>query len=350
MTTQELKELLGSHEYDFLRENKYLGNNIMLIALGGSLAYGTNVATSDVDIRGIAVNDASQLFGIYQDFGQVVDTNTDTVIYSILKMIKLLIECNPNTIEILGCKPEHYIYKDKRGEILLNHKDDFLSKAAIPRFGGYADAQYGRLQNALLGNGCNDDKKLEMLRNSLNRSLNAFAKMHSNLNFNIALRIVNDEELKSLYPDKDIENSVSNDHILVNGTFNNVPVTAFKNTISLIHKIQSDYGNINHRNSKKDDIHLAKHMMNLLRLYFMGIDLSSGAGVVTYREKEHDLLMKVRNGEFLKENNTKVSDDFYDILNDVQKKYEYSIENTVLPDNPNKENLIEMMKQIYDWR
>ena len=78
MTKQETKELLTSSEYDFLKENRYLGDNIILLALGGSRAYGTNLPESDIDVRGVAINPSKQIFGLEGDFEQVVETNTDT--------------------------------------------------------------------------------------------------------------------------------------------------------------------------------------------------------------------------------------------------------------------------------
>lgn len=87
----DYKKLLQTSEYDFLRTNPYLGNHILLLTLGGSRAYGTNLPTSDVDIRGIAATPMSALFGLEKDFEQVVETNTDTVIYSMQKMLQLLI-------------------------------------------------------------------------------------------------------------------------------------------------------------------------------------------------------------------------------------------------------------------
>lgn len=60
MTIEQIKENLKSDEYDFLRKNEYLGSNTILLVLGGSYAYGTNINTekyvSDIDIRGIALN------------------------------------------------------------------------------------------------------------------------------------------------------------------------------------------------------------------------------------------------------------------------------------------------------
>lgn len=53
----DFKKLLKQPEYDFLRTNEHLGDNICLLTLGGSHAYGTNVEGSDVDIRGVAMGE-----------------------------------------------------------------------------------------------------------------------------------------------------------------------------------------------------------------------------------------------------------------------------------------------------
>lgn len=42
MTIEQIKDKLKSKEYDFLRTDKNLGNNIIILTLGGSHAYGTN--------------------------------------------------------------------------------------------------------------------------------------------------------------------------------------------------------------------------------------------------------------------------------------------------------------------
>lgn len=52
----EIKKKVSSGEYDFLRTNEHLGKNIILLGLGGSYAYGTNVENSDLDCRGCALN------------------------------------------------------------------------------------------------------------------------------------------------------------------------------------------------------------------------------------------------------------------------------------------------------
>ena len=142
------REILQQGEYDFIRTDEHLGKHVILLGLAGSYSYGTNVETSDIDIRGIALNRKSDLIGLTQ-FEQYVDENTDTVIYAFNKIVALLLSCNPNTVELLGLNPEHYLYLNDMGRLLLDHRKLFLSRRAVQSFGGYADAQLRRLQNAL---------------------------------------------------------------------------------------------------------------------------------------------------------------------------------------------------------
>lgn len=106
---KDFANLLQTKEYDFIRTNQHLGRLVILLGLAGSYSYGTNNENSDIDIRGITLNQKSDLIGMTQ-FEQYVDENTDTTIYSLNKMISLLLNCNPNTIELLGMNPEHYLY------------------------------------------------------------------------------------------------------------------------------------------------------------------------------------------------------------------------------------------------
>ena len=96
MTIDEIKNKVKSDEYDFLRNNDRLKENIILLGLGGSHAYGTETENSDVDVRGITLNSKSDILGLDKGFEQFTDSSTDTTIYSFNKMIKLLTGCNPN--------------------------------------------------------------------------------------------------------------------------------------------------------------------------------------------------------------------------------------------------------------
>lgn len=105
MTKEELEKVVQGAEYDFLLENPHLGSNIMFLTLGGSHAYGTNVPGSDVDVRGVTGDSKYDLLG-FGTFEQVVEQSTDTTIYGFRKLVSLLVNCNPNVIEMLGSKPD----------------------------------------------------------------------------------------------------------------------------------------------------------------------------------------------------------------------------------------------------
>lgn len=62
-----------------------------------------------------------------------------TRLYTFKKMIKLLCSNNPAVIEILGLKPEHYLYKHIFFDTLKNNVDKILCRKAAYSFGGYIE-------------------------------------------------------------------------------------------------------------------------------------------------------------------------------------------------------------------
>ena len=122
MTNTEMKATIQREEYNFLRTNKHLGSNILFLTLGGSHAYGTNVEGSDIDIRGVA--GSPEILG-FNHFEQAIDNQTDTVIYAVNKFVSLLVQGNPNIIELLGNDPELYVNMTPEGQMLLDNKELF---------------------------------------------------------------------------------------------------------------------------------------------------------------------------------------------------------------------------------
>ncbi len=168
-------KLMNSTEYDFLRTNKRLGKRVILLGLGGSYAYGTNQENSDIDFRGITLNLPSDLLGL-TEFEQYEDDRTDTVIYSFNKIVKLLLECNPNTIELLGLDEDQYLIRTALGQELLEHKHLFLTKRAAKSFGGYASAQLRRLQNAIARDSMPQQERERHIYNSVKNALEDFRR------------------------------------------------------------------------------------------------------------------------------------------------------------------------------
>lgn len=318
----DFQSIISSPEYDFLRTNEHLGNHIVLLALGGSHAYGTNIEGSDIDFRGIATNGKRDLLGL-SAFEQVVDNQTDTTIYSFNKLISLILNCNPNTIEILGCKPEHYFQIDDIGKELIANRKMFLSKRAVYSFGGYANQQLRRLQNALARDNYPQTEKEKHILNSIKCNMDTFNQTYTHF----------DEGSYNIYIDKSEKEDLETE-IFVDANIKHYPLRDYKNIWSEMHAVVKEYGNLNKRNKKKDDIHLNKHAMHLVRLYLMCFDLLEKEEIVTYRANDLDFLLSIRNGKFQKEDGS-YYDEFYDLIDGYEKRLEYDKNNTALPESPN---------------
>jgi len=106
-----------------------------------------------------------------------------------------------------------------------------------------------------------------------------------------------------------------------------------------MNNVLRDYDKLNHRNSKKDELHLNKHAMHLIRLLIMGTEILQGKGVHTYREKEIPLLMDIRNSKYS-------YDEIFQLVDKFDFEFKYASENTVLPDKPDYNKVQELIMEI----
>lgn len=324
---------MQSAQYDFLRTNPRLGNRIILMGLGGSYAYGTNNENSDIDFRGITLNLPSDLLGL-TEFEQYEDNSTDTVIYAFNKIIKLLLECNPNTIELLGLDEEQYLIKTPLGQELLDHKQLFLSKRAAKSFGGYASAQLRRLQNAIAGDSMPQQDREQHIYNSVKNALEDFRRKNQLL----------DKGNINIYIDKS-DNPEFETEIFIDAQYQHLPLRDYENMLGAMNSVIRDYDKLGKRNRKKDDNHLNKHAMHLIRLFMMAIDILEKGEIKTHRTKDSDLLKRIRRGDFQKEDRT-FSKEFYDMLSDYESRLELATKNTCLPDNPDMEKVEKFVEHV----
>lgn len=330
---ENFRELIKSPEYNFLRENPHLGDKIILLTLGGSHAYGTNNENSDIDIRGCSLNSKSDLIGM-SHFEQVIDERTDTTIYSFNKLIGLLLNANPNTIEMLGCQEEHYFLITPIGQELLDNRKMFLSKRAANSFGGYANQQLRRLQNALARDAYPQEEKEKHILNSIKFAMADFSERYQSF----------DEGSINLYVDKS-EKTDKETEIFMDVNLSHFPLRDYKSMWSEMNNIVKDYEKLNSRNSKKDDAHLNKHAMHLIRLYLMCLDIFEKEEIVTYRGNDLDLLMDIRRGEFQKPDGT-FRTEFFDMVTEYENKLSYAIQNTSLPDSPEFKKVQEFVMSV----
>lgn len=124
----------------------WMCSNTVLLVRHGSHAYGTSTPASDEDFKGIAIPTKEYFLGAINRFEQAELKDPDTVIYDIRKFFMLASDCNPNIIEVLHTDPSDHIIVDPIGEIILDHKDDFLSKKIKHTFLGYSVSQLKRIK------------------------------------------------------------------------------------------------------------------------------------------------------------------------------------------------------------
>ena len=286
MEIEQIKEKLKTYEYDFLRQDKSLGSNMILLTLGGSHAYGMDQAGSDLDVRGIALNSKEEVL-LGTDFLQKVDVDTDTTIYSFNKMIQLLTSNNPNSLEILGCLPEHYIYKEAYILKSIHHAAyDFKN-----RYYPYDDSDV------------------------------------------------------RLYIDNAVQEGYDSE-IFMDVCLKHYPLRDWTGMWNEMKSIVSSYNKIGKRNEKAiSHDKLGKHMAHLIRLYMMCIDILEKEEIITYRAEEHDLLMSIRNSEYLDENRQPTSA-FYDLLIEYEKRFDHAKKHTSLPDVPDQKRISEFKMDI----
>ncbi len=322
----DFRKLIQTEAYDFLRDNPRLGDRIMLLGLGGSHAYGTSQEGSDIDLRGVTLQLPSDLIGM-TGFEQYEDRGTDTVIYGFNKIIRLLLDCNPNTCEILGLDEEQYLIQSKWGKELIDNRGLFLSKRAIKSFGGYADAQLRRLQNALARDSMAQSERENHILKSVKHALEDFnRRFHTDEKGSIRLYI------------DEAENPELEREIFVDAHYRHMPLRDYNGMMGVMRSVVSDYDRIGKRNKKKDDAHLNKHAMHLIRLFMMAVDILEKGEIRTHRREDRALLMKIRQGGF-RQGDGAFSPEFYEILEEYERKLEEASAATRLPDNPDMEKV-----------
>ncbi len=326
----DIQALLSSTEYDFLRAHERLGDRIMLLGLGGSYAYGTNNENSDIDLRGVTLMLPSDLLGM-TDFEQIDDDNTDTVIYGFNKMVKLLLQCNPNTCEILGL--DDYLIKSPLGQELLDNTDMFLSKRAIRSFAGYADQQLRRLQNAIARDALPQAEREKHILKSVTNALEDFNRRSDGVGSGIRLYI--DES----------DNPEFDSEIFVDAEYKHLPLRDYTDMWGTMRTVVNDYDKIGKRNKKKDDNHLNKHAMHLIRLFMMAIDVLEKREIRTRRTDDLPLLLAIRRGEYMQSDGT-FSSAFYEMLDEYEHKLDEAATRTTLPDNPDMDKVEQFVERI----
>ena len=342
MTKEESRSLVSAPEYDFLHTDPHLGSRIMFLTLGGSHAYGTNVEGSDVDVRGVTLNSPQELLGLGH-FEQFLNNETDTTVYAFNKYISLICNCNPNTIEMLGGEPEHYLMVSPEGQMLLDNKSLFLSQRAVHSFGGYAQAQLRRLQVPLAKERVSPVQKGEYILATCNSAMRTLEDAHHIPHGLVRVKqsdalSEDGEPVIAIFPDSGFADFEKNGLELYN-------VAAYLGELRGIVKSYSSMGHHNKMALKRGDKKLNKHAMHLIRLYLMAFDILEKGEINTYRKNDLPLLMGIRNGVYMQEDGT-YRPEFFEMVSEMDARLKRDAKETSLPERPDMKKIEELVMEI----
>lgn len=147
----------------------FIFDNTFFLAYSGSRAYGIESAGSDIDMVGICIPPQEYLFpesyGYIRGFGdqapvfndyhnpniELDGEKYDLRIYGIVHFMELARKGNPQAIEMLFTRTADQLFCNKIGQILLQNRDRFLSKALFAPFTGYAYSQKSQIEKQAKG-------------------------------------------------------------------------------------------------------------------------------------------------------------------------------------------------------
>ena len=210
----------------------------------------------------------------------------------------------------------------------------FLSKKCVFSFGGYANQQLRKLENRankLVGQSQNEEHIYKTIE-------------HASYDFKERYFSMPDDSIK-LYIDNAIQEGYDTE-IFMDVNLTHYPLRDYASMWSEMQSIVKSYGKIGKRNSHAiEHGKIGKHMMHLVRLYLMCFDILEKEKIITYRENEHDFLMDIRNGKFL-DSNLQPIPEFYEMINEYEKRLEYAAANSSLPDKPNYKKINDFVASV----
>ena len=142
-----------------MEEQLMAKKNLIYKTIVGSKLYGTFTEDSDTDYIGVFVPDKDYVLGIKRceqvedktNPSSSVKANTkadvDSVIYSLPKIVHMLLNNNPTALEILFAPKGCIVFDSELGKLLRDNSRLFISKKAKHTYCGYAFAQKNKVLN-----------------------------------------------------------------------------------------------------------------------------------------------------------------------------------------------------------
>ena len=127
--------------------NILMKNNMLVKHYAGSISYGTNLPTSDVDFRGVFCADPINIRTPFFTVRECEDVNEeDTKLYELSHFMKLCLDCNPNIVETLWVDDADITHRTPAYDLLREHRHSLLSSKIAFTTSGYAISQLKRIK------------------------------------------------------------------------------------------------------------------------------------------------------------------------------------------------------------
>lgn len=163
METIDLKGLSAEESADIVVPGT------ILLAYRGSISHGMYVPSTDPnsiddkDLIGAFVPDKRFYFGLEKlEHHEIFKGPWDCVSYEMRKLANMLLNANPNVLNLLWTDPKFFLIKEPEGEELLAARDLFVTRKAYHSFTGYAYGQMKKM-TALAFQGYMGDKRKKLV-------------------------------------------------------------------------------------------------------------------------------------------------------------------------------------------
>ena len=338
--------------------------NVLVKHYAGSLSYGTNLPTSDVDVRGIFCADPINIRTPFFPVGEVtIPEEEDSKLYELSKFIRLYVDGNPNILETLWVDESDIIESSIEYDFLRSHAARLLSSKIAFTFSGYAFAQLKRIKghNKWINSPqpVEPPKHMDYLKMIQNYTADKimprdfcilnYANMglvhYAGDTFGIVKENTGSTVMTS---DGDFNISVKQNKIVE--TQETRPLFIFKYNKDEFLRARDNHTNYwtwkNNRNEKRSELeenfgYDTKHAMHLVRLLRMGEEILSGKGVIVKRPDAKELL-EIRNGSWSYEELL----DYAHTKDDLIRNELYK--NTGLPKKPNIKLAADVLISVQD--
>jgi uncharacterized protein len=335
-------------------------NCLLLESISGSRAYGTNIASSDTDIKGVYILPPTAFFRLdYPE--QINDDGNNVSFFELRKFIDLLAKNNPNMLELLAVPDDCILFKHPLFDLI--RPEIFLSKLCKESFAGYAMTQIKKARglNKKVLNPMERERKTVLdfcyvIEGQGSVSLNAFLTRKQIDQKDCGLvAIPHMHDVYGLYHNTTaqyagiVRGNDSMDIALSSVGKEETPIGILSFNKDGFSKYCKDYKAywdwVEKRNEERFENTIAhgrnydaKNMMHTFRLLDMCEEIGR-SGKIEVRRNNRDYLLQIRGGDFSYDELLIIAENRLKVINEVYAQ-------SKLPDVPNLEVVNELLVKI----